>query len=203
MPSVKREQDHYARRAKREGYAARSAYKLEELDRHKGLLRKGMRVLDLGCAPGSWLQYVAQRVGERGAVIGIDLQPVTIALPSWARAIQGDAFETDVVAPQEDLFDVILSDMAPKTTGVPSGDAARSAALARRALELAGRLLKPGGALLAKVFQGAEFPRLREEFRARFERVTIEKPRASRAESVELFLLGMGFSASHKAGPAP
>jgi 23S rRNA (uridine2552-2'-O)-methyltransferase len=203
---MQRVQDHYFRQAKREGYAARSAYKLEEIDRRRGLLRPGMRVLDLGCAPGSWLQYAAARVGERGEVIGIDLRLVTVILPPWVRAIQGDVFETrpeawaQTLSGQGQCFDLILSDMAPKTTGVPSGDAARSAALALRALELAGMtlarggtLLRQGGALLVKVFQGARFPDLRQGFRERFDRVTVEKPKASRAESVELYLLGLGF----------
>ena len=193
--AMKRAQDHYARRAKQDGFAARSAYKLEEIDRRKGLLKAGQRVLDLGCAPGSWLQYAAARVGENGMVIGIDVQPVAVALPPQARALEGDVFGpvTDMLPHGGRGFDVILSDMAPKTTGVPSGDAARSAALARRALELARALLRPGGVLLVKVFQGGEYPALRQEFRACFQRVTVEKPKASRSESVEVFLLGTGF----------
>ncbi len=191
---MKRVQDHYFRKAKREGFAARAAYKLEEIDRKRRLLRPGMRVLDLGCAPGSWLQYAAGRVGPRGAVVGIDLQPVTIPLPEQARAVAGDIFTTapETLAPDGQLFDAILSDMAPNTTGIPSADAARSAELARRALDLAEALLRPGGALLVKVFQGAEFPPLRAAFRERFDKVTVEKPKSSRSESVEVYLLGTG-----------
>lgn len=191
---MKRVQDHYFRKAKREGFAARAAYKLEEIDRKRRLLRPGMRVLDLGCAPGSWLQYAAGRVGPRGAVVGIDLQPVTIPLPDQARAVAGDIFTAapETLAPDGQPFDAILSDMAPNTTGIPSADAARSAELARRALDLAEALLRPGGALLVKVFQGAEFPPLRTAFRERFDKVTVEKPKSSRSESVEVYLLGTG-----------
>jgi 23S rRNA (uridine2552-2'-O)-methyltransferase len=191
---MKKVHDHYFHRAKREGYAARSAYKLEEMDRCRRLLRPGMRVLDLGCAPGSWLQYAARRVGAHGRVLGVDRSPVTLALPPQAHTLLADVF---TLAPamllEGGLFDGILSDMAPRTTGVPGADAARSAELVLRALALARDVLKPGGFLLAKVFQGARMAELRAAFAAAFDRVSIEKPKASRAESVEVFLLGMGF----------
>lgn len=200
---MKKVRDHYFQKAKREGFAARSAFKLEQIDGRRGLLHPGQRVLDLGAAPGSWLQYAASRVGPQGRVVGVDLQPVTVALPTQVTVIQGDVldprfdggFETVAGAGEAGAgppFDVILSDMAPRTTGIPAADAARSADLARRALHLAAPHLAPGGALLVKVFQGAQLPALRREFQAAFERVTLEKPRASRAESVEVFLLGMG-----------
>jgi 23S rRNA (uridine2552-2'-O)-methyltransferase len=200
---VKKIQDHYFKRAKREGYAARSAFKLEEIDRRHRLLRPGMRVLDLGCAPGSWLQYAAQRVGAQGHVLGVDLQPVTVPLPPQARALQADAFET---APEALLagvgrFDAVVSDMAPKTTGIPSADAARSAELVLRALALAQAVLKPGGVLLAKAFQGGRMDELRGELARHFARVSLEKPKASRPESVEVFLLGTGFRPGAPAGP--
>ena len=208
---MKKIKDHYFLRAKREGFAARSAYKLEEIDRRHRLLRPGMRVLDLGCAPGSWLQYAAARVGESGTVVGVDLQAVSKALPPQARALTGDVFAMHPgellagILPAEDFpagtapFDAVLSDMAPKTTGIKQADAARCAELVRLALALAvgsagapHGLLKPGGALLAKVFQGGEMEALRREFGAAFDRVRTEKPKASRGESVEVFLLGLG-----------
>jgi 23S rRNA (uridine2552-2'-O)-methyltransferase len=186
--------DHYFHKAKREGFAARSVYKLEEIDGRKRLLRPGMHVLDLGAAPGSWLQYAAGRIGPSGQAVGVDLQPCNVPLPPHARFIAADALELDPAALLEEggPFDVILSDMAPRTSGIPSADAARSAELVLRALALAEALLRPGGALLAKVFQGARTPELRAAFREVFEQVSLEKPRASRAESVEVFLLGMG-----------
>lgn len=200
---MKKVQDHYFKQAKREGFAARSAFKLEEIDRRQRLLRPGMRVLDLGCAPGSWLQYAAQRVGAKGRVVGIDLQPVTAPLPGHARAIQGDAFDTLPEALLEDAhrYDAVLSDMAPKTTGIPSADAARSAELVLRALALATAVLKPGGLLLAKVFQGSRMQELRGALARHFDRVSIEKPKASRSESVEVFLLGQGFRSAPRDVP--
>ncbi len=221
---MKKVQDHYFQKARREGFAARSVYKLEEIDRRRRLLRRGMRVLDLGSAPGSWLQYAARAVGAEGAVVGVDLQPVNVRLPGNAVVIQGDIFEmepatliatlmgqpADGGAEQQGteqqrieqqatasrarggLYDLMLSDMAPRTTGIPSADAARSAELVLRALELSAALLRPGGALLAKVFQGAALPELRRAFGQAFEKVSLEKPKASRAESVEVFLLGSG-----------
>lgn len=199
---MKKVRDHYARRARREGFAARSVYKLEELDRRFRLLRPGQRVLDLGCAPGSWLQYAATRVGPSGRAVGVDLQPLGVALPHQARALVADVFELEPDALLEDgkPYDVVLSDMAPRTSGIRSADAARSAQLVLRALELSQAVLRPGGTLLVKVFQGAQMDSLRAEFRGVFEHVRIAKPKASRSESVELYLLGEGRRA---AGPPP
>ena len=175
---------------------ARSVYKLEEIDRKRRLLRPGLRALDLGCAPGSWLQYAAEQVGPSGQVVGVDLHDVTAKLPPQVRVLTGDVFS---LSPQDlmdegggTLFDVVLSDMAPKTTGIKQADAARSATLVRRVLSLSRETLKPGGACLAKVFQGVEMKALRSEFAEIFDRVSIQKPKASRGESVEVFLLGEG-----------
>jgi 23S rRNA (uridine2552-2'-O)-methyltransferase len=216
---MKKVQDAYFRQAKQEGYAARSVYKLEEIDRKQRLLRPGQRVLDLGCAPGSWLQHAARRVGPQGRVVGADVQPVALDLPDHVRIVQGDVFALEPGgfldaaglsgaggagdAPARGGFDVVLSDMAPKTTGIPSADAARSADLALRALALAQALLRPGGAALVKVFQGARLAEVRQAFTAVFERVTLEKPSASRSESVEIFLLGRGFRGMAAPPPPP
>jgi 23S rRNA (uridine2552-2'-O)-methyltransferase len=190
---MKRVQDHYFKQAKQAGYAARSAYKLEEIDQRRRLLRPGARVLDLGCAPGSWLQVAAARVGAQGRVVGVDLQPVTLTLPPQVTIIQGDVYDLspEALMPDGAQFDVLLSDMAPRTSGIPSADAARSAELVRRVLVLCDALLKPGGTLLVKVFQGAQLPALRQSCRERFDQVSLEKPKASRSESVEVFLLGL------------
>lgn len=191
---MKQIRDSYFRKAKREGFAARSVYKLEEIDRKRRLLKPGLHVLDLGAAPGSWLQYAAERVGPRGAVVGVDLQPVTARLADHAASLEADVFTLtpEMLEAHGPPFDVILSDMAPKTTGIPSADAARSAELVMRTLELSGGLLKPGGVLLAKVFQGARLEDVRRAFGQAFAKVSLEKPRASRKESVEIFLLGLG-----------
>jgi len=189
---MKKVRDHYANKAQKEGFAARSIYKLEEMDQKVGLLKPGMRVLDLGSAPGSWVQYAAGRVGAKGSVVGIDLQPITQGGGPQVALLQGDIFETpaEVLLQGGPLFDVVLSDMAPRTTGIPSGDAARSADLVLRALELCEQVLKPEGAFLAKIFQGARLQEVRSAFAQRFAKVRTLKPKATRSESVEIFLLG-------------
>ena len=188
---MKKVQDHYFHKARKDGYVARSAYKLEEIDQRHQLLKRGQKVLDLGCAPGSWLQYTSRRIGESGRLLGIDLQAVAISLPPQVEALQADIYELNRSgAWWESPFDVILSDMAPKTTGVRSADADRSYALNQHALWLAEQHLSKGGCLLVKAFQGAPFQQLQQEFRQMFTEVKICKPKSSRSESVEVFLLG-------------
>ena len=191
MPSHRRHQDHYGRRAKREGKAARSIYKLEEMDGRWRILRPGATVLDLGCSPGSWSQYAAEKVGPHGHVVGYDLKPVSVSLPSWAEARVGDVFaislETLPLA-----IDVILSDMAPSTMGDHATDAARSARLAERALAVAERLLVPGGSVVVKVLEGGELPGLVRGMRAAYTRVEQLRPDATRKRSTEIFLVGLG-----------
>lgn len=192
---MKKVQDHYFHKARREGFAARSVYKLEEIDRRHKLLAPRQLVLDLGCAPGSWLAYAARRVAPKGRVVGVDLHGVDAPLPANARVVAGDAFclPPATLLDGGPAFDVILSDMALGTTGIKSADAERSAELVLRTLALAAALLRPGGSLLAKVYQGARLAELRGAFRRSFATVSVEKPKASRAESVEVFLLGRQF----------
>jgi len=137
--------DPFHQKAKKEGFAARSVYKLQEIDDKHHLLRPGMAVLDLGCKPGSWLQYARDRIGERGALTGIDRTPIDITVPG-ARLIVGDIYHVTPTELLGDLpgYDVVLSDMAPDTSGVRSMDQARSEALFERALELAEQFLRPG-----------------------------------------------------------
>lgn len=190
---MKKIKDHYFHKAKRDGYVARSAYKLEEIDKKHRLLRKGNLVLDLGCSPGSWLQYAAGKVGEQGQVLGVDLQTVKLSLPKNVKVLQADIFEMTVkdLEMNGDMVDVILSDMAPKTTGIRDTDAQRSYALNQQVLELSGDLLRPHGTLLVKAFQGAPLEQLRREFSSSFAQVKLCKPKSSRSESVEIFLLGL------------
>lgn len=190
----RRHQDAFGRRARREGYAARSVYKLQEIDDKVGLLRRGARVLDLGAFPGSWTAYAAEKVQREGRVLGIDLQPFRGELPPNAEIRRGDAFETDT----DELggpgsFDVVMSDMAPATTGHRFTDQARSEALFLRALEVARRVLTPGGAFVGKIFQGGDFQKVRDEVRQSFESVRVVRPEATRKESYEVFLCGTGF----------
>jgi len=190
---LKKIKDHYFHKAKRNGYVARSAYKLKEIDKKHRIIRKGNLVLDLGCSPGSWLQYASRKVGEEGEVLGVDLQPGNHSLPAHVKVVQADIFELTAkdLEMSGGMVDVILSDMAPKTTGIRATDAQRSYALNQQVLQLAGELLRPQGILLVKAFQGAPLDELRNAFRHSFAKVKLCKPKSSRAESVEIFLLGM------------
>jgi 23S rRNA (uridine2552-2'-O)-methyltransferase len=186
--------DAHYRRAKEAGFAARSVYKLEEMDRRYGLLAARQRVLDLGCHPGSWLQYAAGKVGPQGLVLGVDLQPPTVELPAWVRFIQADVLELSAegLRGHAPAFDLVLSDVAPRTTGVMVRDLAQSAELTAKALELALALLRPGGSLVAKVYFGPEVEDLIKRVKAAFVLGKAHKPEASRAASKEIFILGRG-----------
>ena len=191
---MKKIKDHYFHKAKRNGYVARSAYKLEEIDKKHRIICKGNLVLDLGCSPGSWLQYASRKVGEEGQVLGVDLQLVKHSLPSHVKVLQADIFDLTAkdLEMNGGMADVILSDLAPKTSGIRATDAQRSFALNQQVLQLADELLRPQGALLVKAFQGAPLDELRSAFRDSFAKVKLCKPQSSRTESVEIFLLGMG-----------
>lgn len=184
--------DYYAKRAREEKYPARSVYKLKEADQKYRLLKPGQAVLDLGAAPGSWSKYALERVGKKGLVVGIDINPVKISHPRFL-FLPGDIFELE---PEEirqktgvEFFDAVLSDMAPKTTGDRSGDHFRSVALAERALFFARKLLKPGGIFLVKVFEGEAFPRFVEEVKKDIGPVKRFRPKSTRASSREIFVL--------------
>jgi len=187
--------DAFFTKARAAGFAARSVYKLDEIDKRARLFRPGYRVLDLGCCPGSWLQYAVSVVGPHGRVVGIDRNPLPRAV-AGARALVGDIYTTPDAELLGDLnaFDVVLSDMAPDTTGVRSVDQARSAALFEEALTRAERLLAPGGAFVGKLFQGPDFDAIRKRMGGRFSDVKIVKPESSRAQSFEIFLVGKGFA---------
>jgi len=186
--------DHYFRRAKKEGYLARSVYKLQELDRRYGIIAAGGRVLDLGSAPGSWAQYALKAVGRKGLVIAVDIEPLKWKTPANLIFLGRDVFqlndeELEALSP---YFDVILSDMAPSTTGIRERDARLSIELAERALQIAEKFLRPGGNFLAKVFEGPEFSNLLREVKSSFRFAKASKPPASRRESREIYLVGIG-----------
>ncbi len=187
-------------RARSEGYPARSVYKLEEIDRRCALLRPGQHVLDLGCAPGSWLLYAAKKVGAHGRVRGIDLKPLEVALPPNAAARVGDALspspEIDAFLAELAPYDLVLSDMAPSTSGTPFQDQARSAELVERTLDVAERWLKPGGAWVAKLFMSEALVDLRKRVRALFEDERVLRPEGTRSVSTEVFLVGSKRKAS-------
>lgn len=186
--------DRFHKRARKEGFASRAVFKLEEIDRKLGLIQPGARICDLGCAPGSWLQYAAKQAGRKAALVGIDRVPVDLGLEN-ARTLVGDVFAID---PQELLgelaaFDVVLSDMAPDTIGVRHVDQARSEALFERALDIASATLAPGGGFVGKLFQGPDFQKLVQRCRREFGRVKIVKPEGSRTASIEQYVGAIGF----------
>jgi len=188
--------DPFVQRAQSEGWRSRAVFKLEEIDRRERLLKPGQVCLDLGAAPGAWSQYAQRQVGRQGRVVATDILPMS-ELPG-VNFVQGDFREAAVfeqvmaLVPRREV-DVVLSDMAPNLSGVDVIDQPRAMFLAELALEMAGRVLKPGGAALIKVFQGAGFPQLLQSARARFGRVKLVKPQASRSRSPEIYLLAMQF----------
>jgi len=190
--------DPYVQRSKREGYRSRSAYKLIEIDARDRLLKPGAIVVDLGSAPGGWTQVAAQRVASEGIVIAIDLLPMEPV--SGATLIQADFMKKAGLAAVEESLggrkaDLVLSDMAPNLSGIPVSDQARSMALAEAALDFARLHLKPDGALLVKVFQGAGFDEFIRALRHSFAKVLVRKPESSRDESAEQYILARGLKA--------
>lgn len=192
--SQNRWQDHYTRRAQKENYAARSVYKLAEIQKKHRVMKKGDRVLDLGCSPGSWLQFAAQQTQGQGRVIGVDLNPVTINLPGHVRVFTGDIYKLQESLPEilEMGFDVVLSDMAPATTGSKFADGVRSYELCQEALAVTGQVLRTGGRFVCKIFQGEDFKTFCYQVKQQFDQMHIFKPQSSRKASREIFVIGMG-----------
>lgn len=192
--------DRFHRQARDAGFVARSVFKLSELDERFHLIRPGARVLDLGCRPGSWLQYAGKRAGRDGALVGIDRDPLDRAIPG-ARILIGDILETEPAELLGELeaFDVVLSDMAPDTSGIRHVDQARSEMLFERALWVAEQTLAPGGHFVGKLFQGPELQTLLRRCRAEFETVKAVKPAGSRTESIEQYIVACGFKGREEA----
>lgn len=188
--------DEYVKRAQREGYRSRAAYKLQELQEKDRPIHTGMRVVDLGAAPGGWSQLARGVVGDRGAVVALDLLPMD-PLPG-VEFILGDFREDAVLSALREALDgrfadLVLSDMAPNVTGVAAVDQPRSIYLCELALAFCREALKPGGGMVVKVFQGEGFEAYIEEVRVSFERVVSRKPHASRSKSREVYLVTRGF----------
>ncbi|MDR2161372.1 MAG: RlmE family RNA methyltransferase [Desulfovibrio sp.] len=206
---MKTYRDHYFLKARREHYPARSIYKLQEMDKRFRLFRPGMRVLDLGAAPGSWSLGAAERVGPKGLVIGADIRPPATPFPPQVRFLREDIFaKTQAFADmirEEGPFDVVLSDMAPNTTGHRATDQARSAALCGEALALAVSCLIKGGSFVVKVFMGPEVKSYLERLGGLFQQARAFKPAGSRPESMETFAVALGFRGlpPPAAGPLP
>ena len=186
--------DHYSTLAKKENFPARSVYKLKEIQQKYNLIKKGDKILDLGCSPGSWLIYATELTGKKGRVIGVDLKPLSVKIPSNVRVYTADILSVDdkfYELTGKD-FNVILSDMAPATTGHKNVDAARSFNLCEAALSIAQKILIPGGSFVCKIFQGEDFNKFSDLVKDRFKKSKIFKPQSSRKTSKEIYIIGLG-----------
>ena len=186
--------DPYVQMAQKDGYRSRAAYKLLEIDERDHLIKAGMVVVDLGATPGGWSQVVANKIGDKGKVIALDLLP--LAPLARVEFILGDFREDNILAQLEEKLEgkqigLVISDMAPNISGIDSADQARSIHLAELALEFAAQHLKPGGAFVVKVFQGSGFEAYVKLMRTHFKKVVSRKPKASRDRSSEVYMLGM------------
>lgn len=189
--------DYYTKKAKEQNYAARSIFKLEEMDQKLKLFKSGQKVLDLGAAPGSWSQYVSKKIGSQGFLLGLDLTKITIKLPN-AVFVQANILTDNLVSicaeagHSEALFDVVMSDMAPKTTGIKITDQARSLELCDMALNVAEKHLKSGGTFICKLFHSEEFKDFKARLQSQFKKVDVIKPKATRQISKEIFFVALG-----------
>jgi 23S rRNA (uridine2552-2'-O)-methyltransferase len=193
----RQERDPYVQRARREGWRSRAVFKLEQIDQKERLLKPGMVCVDLGSAPGGWSQYVTQKLDGRARIVATDVLPMD-TLPD-VEFIQGDfredaVFEALLEAVGEDGADLVISDMAPNITGTKVVDQPRSMYLVELALDMARRVLKPGGSFVCKVFQGEGFDDFVRDARNSFDRVKVIKPKASRSGSREVYLVARNFS---------
>jgi 23S rRNA (uridine2552-2'-O)-methyltransferase len=206
--------DPYVKLAQKEGYRARAAYKLKEIDEAEKLIKPGQVIVDLGCTPGSWGQYTRRKLsgkeggGIHGTMIGLDILPMDPIADM--HFIQGDFREEEILAQLDEVLagrkaDLVLSDMAPNLSGIPAADAARMEHLIDLAIEFSQLHLKPTGALLVKCFKDMGFTQILEKFRDEFKTVKQVKPKASRDKSSEIFLLGRGLKhpAQQKNGEEP
>ncbi len=191
-------EDHYSRLAKKEQFPARSVYKLREIQRKYNLIKKGDKILDFGCSPGSWLLYAADLTGKKGEIVGIDLKPLSKSVlskvPSNVKIYISDVLSVDI---DDELiksvgkdFNIVMSDMAPDTTGNKNVDAARSFNLCQAALRIAKDLLVDGGSFICKIFQGEDFKKFIDLIKLSFNKHKIFKPQSSRKSSKEIYVIG-------------
>lgn len=198
MLREKSKNDFYTRKAKEEGYPARSIYKLQEINNKYFLFGEGDRVLDLGCAPGSWLSYISQKIGQSGRVLGVDLAEIRIAVPGNAVFLKKDV--ADLI--EQDLaqfgvkYNAIVSDLAPKVSGIRFADEGRSLELCEKALAVAQKFLAPGGNFFCKIFEGESTGEFFAKVKKNFKLAKRFKPRASRKESREIYIVAKGFQGS-------
>lgn len=187
--------DEFVKRAQREGFRSRAVYKLDEIQQRDHIIRPGMTIVDLGAAPGGWSQYALGLVGRKGRIVAMDILPMD-PLPG-VEFVQGDFHDEAVLeqllqAVQGQAIDLVMSDIAPNITGVDVVDQPRAMYLAELAVDFADKVLRPGGDLLVKLFQGEGFDALVRDLRGRYDKVVIRKPKASRARSREVYALARG-----------
>jgi len=196
MPRPYNVQDKYFHEAKKQGYRARSAFKLLEIQEKMNIIRKGDHVLDLGCYPGSWLQVVSDIVGDSGLVLGVDLEETKKV--EGVKTLQADVFADEtirtILAMHAGRFDVITADMAPNTSGIKDVDQYRSVELNVQVLMLCRKLLKPGGSVVSKLFVGADFQQAYKPFKDSFQALKQVRPDATRDRSIEVYLVGKCFN---------
>jgi len=192
-----RKRDQFHRLAKQKGYRSRASFKLFQVTKRYRFIKRGDRVLDLGAAPGGWLQAARKVVGAEGYVLGVDKDPIEDLPYQNVTAFVTDVSQSDVIERIQSVsglaFDVVVSDLSPNISGVWEVDHARQMELARTALRIARVILKPAGNLLVKIFQGSELKEFQLEMKSSFSTLRIVKPPASRPESAELYFLGLGF----------
>ncbi len=188
--------DYYYQKAKKENFAARSVFKLEEIDRRLKIIRGNQKILDLGAAPGSWSQYCAKKMGKTGRILGIDIQAIKLTFPNalFITADLRDLNLADVMKENgfEPPFDVVLSDMAPKTTGFRVKDQMASLELCELALETASKFLRYDGSFVCKLFHSDEFEGFRNKLREKFKKIDVIRPESTRKESKEIFFVCQG-----------
>lgn len=198
MLREKSKKDFYTQKAKKEGYPARSVYKLREINNKYALFKQGDRVLDLGCAPGSWLSYISEKIGQTGMVLGIDSSDIKIPIPSNALFLKKDIFDLQ----DEDIirfsskYNVIVSDLAPKTSGIKIIDEGKSLALCRKAWDMTQEFLEPGGNFFCKIFEGGSTQRFFLQIENNFKFARRIRPKATRKESKEIYIIALQFSNS-------
>ena len=188
--------DEYVRRSQQDGYRSRAIYKLIEIDAKDHLVKPGMTVIDLGAAPGGWSEYCVKKLGKNGTMVALDILPMEPI--DGVAIVEGDfredaVFEQLMAIMENHKADLVISDMAPNISGMGSVDMPRAYYLCELALDLARQVLKPGGALLVKLFQGEGFEAYNKELKSSFSRVVMRKPKASRARSREIYALATGF----------
>lgn len=184
-------QDKWMKKAKNEGFRARSVYKLEELDLEFDIIKPGMTVLDIGAAPGSWLQYAAKKIGPTGKALGLDLQRIKPIAGNIETKVCDvlDSNQMEKALKDYGQFDLIISDLAPSTSGIKYLDQQRSLDLDRATFETAKTYLKPNGVLIMKIFMGPDMDKFKKELKSYFKRVYVSKPKASRERSKETYII--------------